>query len=172
MKAPLIDSDNEDGADRVEEDEVIDNDAKAELDNMAPEEIEIREQEYQNVLTVNALKGYLSERISGGQIHEQTFYSRFMKTPVFTKTMEQMQVVEDDLEYAPTFAELTFAALEVQRIQIYIMLFSLFERVLNGNSMIAILIVAVVEYLLWQLRSSAGKSNLARKSYVDERFLS
>ena len=29
------------------------------------------------------------------------------------------------------------------------MLFSLFERVLNGNSMIAILIVAVVEYLLW-----------------------
>ena len=107
-KAPLIDSDNEDAHDRVEEEDVIDNDAKAELENMTPEEIEIREQEYQNVLMVNALKGYLSERISGGQIHEQTFYTRFMKTPPFSKSMEQMQVVEDDLEYAPTFAELTY----------------------------------------------------------------
>merc|ERR1719263_1472643 len=51
------------------------------------------------------------------------------------------------------------------------MAFVLFERALDGNTMIAILIVAILEYLLGQMRSSLAQANLPKTSYIEEMFL-
>ena len=80
-------------------------------------------------------------------------------------------MVEDPVEFYPSFENVLFTSLEYARIQLYCMVFAVFESALNGNSMIAIFIVCCLEYILYSLRAYLGKANMTKKTYVDSMFL-
>ena len=72
--------------------------------------------------------------------------------PEAKKNWDKITVTQDSYEWMPQLYNLTYCSLELSRIQIFSMAFVLFERALGGNTMIAILILAVVEYLMKQIR--------------------
>lgn len=74
--------------------------------------------------------------------------------PENSKNWDRITVTQDSNEVLPTLYSLTYCSLELSRIQIYSMAFVLFEKALGGNTMIAILLIAFVEYLLKQMRHS------------------
>ena len=63
-----------------------------------------------------------------------------------------------------------YCALDYQLVILYILVFSLFDRV-TGSSIVAVFIVSLVEKALWKLRGYLGERNLAQKTLIDERFL-
>lgn len=82
-----------------------------------------------------------------------------------------VQVVTDAVEYQPTFQNICYGALEYELHQIYIMMFVVFERMFSGNTMLAILIVAVVDLILYEVRTRRAQKNLSDQSFVDDIFL-
>lgn len=139
---------------------------------MTPEEQRIRAEEYKAVLIQEYLKRFLSDKIDREDISDHTYWTRFMKSyPKHTKNWEKITVTQDSNEWAPQLYNLTYCSLELSRIQIYSIAFVLFERAFTGNTMISILIIAVVEYLLKQIRHTMASANLSSKSYIDEMFL-
>jgi hypothetical protein len=63
-----------------------------------------------------------------------------------------------------------YCSLDYQLVILYILVFSLFDRV-TGSSLVAVFIVYVVEKLLWKMRSILGERNLSKKTLIDDRFL-
>jgi hypothetical protein len=53
-----------------------------------------------------------------------------------------------------------YCALDYQLVILYILVFSLFDRV-TGSSIVAVFIVYLVEKALWKLRGYLGERNLA-----------
>ena len=159
-----------DNEDLVNKEESAKPDAK-----MAPREYEIRSDEFKALSIQERLKEVLSDKIESQDIHEGDWWARLMQTyPDRAKTgilNDRFTVMGDQDEWAPTLLKLTYSSLEVSRIQIYSMAFVLFERMLGGNSMVAILILAIVEYLLKMIRHERAQANLSAKSYIDECFL-
>lgn len=155
--------------------DLVNKEESAKLDvKMAPAEYEIRSDEFKALRIQERLKEVLSDKIESQDIHTLGAFSwaRLVQSyPEPRKNWDRFTVVGDADEWAPTLVSLTYSSLEVTRIQIYSMAFVLFERMLGGNSMVAILILAVVEYLLKMLRHERAQANLSAKSYIDECFL-
>lgn len=63
-----------------------------------------------------------------------------------------------------------YCSLDYQLVILYILVFSLFDRV-TGSSLVAIFIVYVVEKVLWKTRAFLGERNLSKKTFIDDRFL-
>ncbi len=63
-----------------------------------------------------------------------------------------------------------YCALDYQLVILYILVFSLFDRI-TGSSVVAVFIVYVVEKILSKVRAIMGESNLSKKTLIDERFL-
>ncbi len=63
-----------------------------------------------------------------------------------------------------------YCSLDYQLVILYILVFSLFDRV-TGSSLVAIFIVYVVEKVLWKTRALFGEKNLSKKTFIDDRFL-
>lgn len=63
-----------------------------------------------------------------------------------------------------------YCSLDYQNLILFILVFSLFDRV-TGNSIISIMITYIVEKLLKQLRDILSEKNLSNKTLIDERFL-
>ncbi len=63
-----------------------------------------------------------------------------------------------------------YCSLDYQLVILYILVFSLFDRV-TGSSVVAVFIVYVVEKILCKVRGMMGESNLSKKTLIDERFL-
>ena len=79
-------------------------------------------------------------------------------------------MISDFFSSWPSFTSMMYCALDYQLVILYIMVFSLFDRV-TGSSVIAVFIVYVVEKALCKLRALLGESNLSKKTLIDERFL-
>ena len=138
-----------------EMDHMLVGDEKDKTDALTPEEQRIRGEEYKAVLIQDHLKRFLSDNIEGRDIGHHNYWTRFMKTyPEAKKNWDRITVTQDSYEWVPTLYNLTYCSLELSRIQIYSMAFVLFERALDGNTMIAVLILAIAEYLLKQIRHS------------------
>jgi hypothetical protein len=63
-----------------------------------------------------------------------------------------------------------YCSLDYQLVILYILVFSLFDRV-TGSSVVAVFIVYVVEKVLWKMRGLLGERNLSKKTLIDDRFL-
>jgi hypothetical protein len=63
-----------------------------------------------------------------------------------------------------------YCSLDYQLVILYILVFSLFDRV-TGSSVVAVFIVYVVEKALWKMRGLLGERNLSKKTLIDDRFL-
>jgi meckelin len=79
-------------------------------------------------------------------------------------------VIADFFSSWPSFTSTMYCALDYQLVILYILLFSLFDRV-TGSSVVAVFIVYVVEKILSKVRAIMGESNLSKKTLIDERFL-
>jgi len=79
-------------------------------------------------------------------------------------------VIADFFSSWPSFTSTMYCALDYQLVILYILVFSLFDRV-TGSSIVAVFIVYLVEKALWKLRGYLGERNLAQKTLIDERFL-
>ena len=63
-----------------------------------------------------------------------------------------------------------YCSLDYQLVILYILVFSLFDRV-TGSSVVAVFIVYVVEKALWKMSGLLGERNLSKKTLIDDRFL-
>jgi len=100
-----------------------------------------------------------------------------MKTPpsnVNVQSIDKIVVVEDNVEQYPNFYKMLYCSLDYSLVLLYIMLFIIFELMWggHGNAMLSIFLVYIVERVLRHVRFEVGKTNLCKKSFVDERFLS
>ena len=82
-------------------------------------------------------------------------------------------MIKDEAEQYPSFQKLLMCSLDYSLVQIYIMLFFTLDRQWGpqGNSLLSIFIVFLVEKALRSLRSSLGAKNLSKKAHIDKRFL-
>jgi hypothetical protein len=79
-------------------------------------------------------------------------------------------VIADFFSSWPSFTSTMYCSLDYQLVILYILVFSLFDRV-TGSSVVAVFIVYVVEKILWKMRGIMGENNLSKKTLIDERFL-
>jgi meckelin len=79
-------------------------------------------------------------------------------------------VIADFFSSWPSFTSTMYCALDYQLVILYILVFSLFDRI-TGSSVVAVFIVYVVEKILSKVRAIMGESNLSKKTLIDERFL-
>lgn len=79
-------------------------------------------------------------------------------------------MIADFFSSWPSFTSTMYCALDYQLVILYILVFSLFDRI-TGSSVVAVFIVYVVEKILSKVRAIMGESNLSKKTLIDERFL-
>jgi hypothetical protein len=79
-------------------------------------------------------------------------------------------VVEDFFANWPSFTNIMYCALDYQRLILFILVFSLFDRI-TGSSIIAVFIVYIVDKVIGTLRGWLSENNIGKKTLVDERFL-
>ena len=79
-------------------------------------------------------------------------------------------MIKDYFSSWPSFTSVLYCSLDYQNLILFILVFSLFDRV-TGNSIISIMITYIVEKLLKQLRDILSEKNLSNKTLIDERFL-
>jgi len=79
----------------------------------------------------------------------------------------------DATEKFPAFYKVLYCSLDYSLVTLYIMLFMLFELLWGGegNSLLSVFLVQIVEWGLRMLRSELGKKSLCVKAHVDERFM-
>ena len=63
-----------------------------------------------------------------------------------------------------------YCALDYQRLILFILVFSLFDRI-TGSSIIAVFIVYIVDKVIGTLRGWLSENNISKKTLIDERFL-
>lgn len=78
-------------------------------------------------------------------------------------------LIKDYFASWPSFTNVLYCSLDYQNVILFIMLFNLFNRV-TGSSIIAVTIIYFVEKALATLYRYLSKSNLAKKTLVDDRF--
>jgi len=91
---------------------------------------------------------------------------------MFKKTDEKLIVVEDVLEWNASFENILYCSLDYQILQLMILYFTCFQIWLDGNSLLALFWVYILEQAFLWYRQSRGTANLCKKTYTDERFLS
>jgi hypothetical protein len=79
-------------------------------------------------------------------------------------------VVEDFFANWPSFTNIMYCALDYQRLILFILVFSLFDRI-TGSSIIAVFIVYIVDKVIGTLRGWLSENNISKKTLIDERFL-
>ena len=166
------DDDLEEDEQKMMQDLATDSEQKQE---MTMDEKSVREQEIRRVRTSNFLKQHLSENIKQEhmQIHKHGTFSRLLKMPADTMTensFSRVNVVEDDVEYHPSFESLLMGSIDKDLVQCYGMFFYVFERATN-NSLLAVFLVWLIEYFLSELRARLAKNHLAKRAYIDDVFL-
>lgn len=79
-------------------------------------------------------------------------------------------MVEDFFANWPSFTNIMYCALDYQRLILFILVFSLFDRI-TGSSIIAVFIVYIVDKVIGTLRGWLSENNISKKTLIDERFL-
>jgi len=79
-------------------------------------------------------------------------------------------VVEDPFANWPSFTNIMYCALDYQRLILFILVFSLFDRV-TGSSIISIFIVYILDKVMRTFRGWLSENNISKKTQIDERFL-
>ena len=85
---------------------------------------------------------------------------------------KQITVVEDPVEWFPSFNHVLYCSLDFDMFQIYVMYFMVFEAFLSDNSLLSLFFVYIIERILRKIRMEAGQSNMCKKTYIDSCFLS
>ena len=78
--------------------------------------------------------------------------------------------MEDFFANWPSFTNIMYCALDYQRLILFILVFSLFDRI-TGSSIIAVFIVYMVDKVIGTLRGWLSENNISKKTLIDERFL-
>lgn len=79
-------------------------------------------------------------------------------------------LIDDRMMNFPSFTNILMCALDYDILLMNILFFTLF-KVVTGNSIVALLIVYVIEKAFLALRRIIGRWNIATKSLTDDRFL-
>lgn len=79
-------------------------------------------------------------------------------------------MVEDFFANWPSFTNIMYCALDYQRLILFILVFSLFDRI-TGSSIIAVFIVYIVDKVIGTFRGWLSENNISKKTLIDERFL-
>lgn len=93
------------------------------------------------------------------------------RRPIPLATMEKLVVIEDNVEQYPSFQNVLYCSLDGSLVLLYIMFFYFFDMLFDGNGLLSVFAVWVVERALRALRAELGEKNLCQKAHVDERFL-
>jgi len=125
------------------------------------------------------LKGALADNIAQDQIKVETAWSRLVGAlpvsgrdqPIALETLSKLVVIKDPVEQYPSFVNVLYCSLDFSLVLLYIMLFYFLDMLFNGNSLLSIFAVYVVERVLRYIRAELGERNLCNKAHVDERFL-
>ena len=80
-------------------------------------------------------------------------------------------VIEDPVEQYPSFQNVLYCSLDLSLVLLYIMFFFFFDILFDGNGLLSVFAVYVVERLLRYVRAELGERNLCAKAHVDDRFL-
>jgi hypothetical protein len=85
---------------------------------------------------------------------------------------ESITVVEDPDERYPTFEHVLYCSLDYSMLLLYIMYFMVFEAFIASNSLLSIFCVYVIERIIRYARAELGQSQMCKKTYIDQSFLS
>lgn len=80
-------------------------------------------------------------------------------------------LVGDFFSSWPSFTNVLYCSLDYQNVILFIMGFSLFDRITGGSTLISVLIIYLIEKALENLCGWLSESNLSKKTLIDERFL-
>jgi hypothetical protein len=86
---------------------------------------------------------------------------------------EELYVVSDLVEQYPSFFKILYCSLDYHYMLVYTMLFCQLEYLWGGegNSLLSLFFVYLMERTLRELRGKLGSDNLCKKAFVDPRFL-
>lgn len=79
-------------------------------------------------------------------------------------------LVADFFSSWPSFTNVLYCSLDYQIVILFIMGFSLFDRV-TGSTLVAVAIMYLVEKTLETVRAWLSENNLSKKTLIDDRFL-
>jgi membrane protein implicated in regulation of membrane protease activity len=79
-------------------------------------------------------------------------------------------LVKDFFSTWPSFTAALYCALDYQILILFILLFSLFDRII-GSSIVSVAIIYIIEKMLSTLRATLSEGNISRKTLIDDRFL-
>jgi hypothetical protein len=85
--------------------------------------------------------------------------------------MDRLVVIEDPVEQYPSFQNVLYCSLDLSLVLLYIMFFYYFDMLFNGNGLLSVFAVYVVERALRYVRAELGERNLCQRAHVDDRFL-
>ena len=140
------------------------------------QELAIRQGELRKSNITRLFKSKLADNIGATQILEDSWYDRLVNSPpdrVDPATLDRLVVVSDKVEQYPSFFKVLFCSLDYSLVMMYALLFCILEEIWGeqGNSLLSLFIVYIVEQVLRALRQRLGEKNLVKKAFVDERFL-
>jgi len=142
---------------------------------MSNEEYNIRQDEHRKSQINLLLKSKLGNNITKGQVEYDSWWTRLMQSPGNTNpgTLDKLKVIVDNVESYPSFFRILFCSLDYSLVQLYILIFFEFELIWggDGNPLLSLFIVYLVEKFLRHIRASLGAKNLCNKTHVDSRFL-
>lgn len=78
-------------------------------------------------------------------------------------------MVRDYFSKWPSFTSMMYCSLDYQNLILFILFFSLFDR-LTDSSIISLAIIYLIEKFLCFLRSKLSEGNISKKTLIDERF--
>ena len=118
----------------------------------------------------------MGDNIEKGQIKMDSWWTRIMQSPPSGMSVEglgKVAVVTDNIESYPSFFRILFCNLDYSLVQIYTLLFFQLELFWgdDGNPLLSLFIVYLVEKILRHIRYSLGCKNMCNKAHVDSRFL-
>ena len=91
--------------------------------------------------------------------------------PIALADMDRLVVIEDPVEQYPSFQNVLYCSLDLSLVLLYIMFFYYFDILFNGNGLLSVFAVYVVERALRYVRAELGEWNLCQRAHVDDRFL-
>lgn len=127
------------------------------------------------------LRRLLGDNIKMNQIYQSTGMSRLLNNPPPNKngdgvvdiaTIQELIVVEDPVEWYPSFDQVLYCSLDVDMLILYVMYFMVFEITVKSNSLLSLFFVYLIERIFRKLRIDHGVDNMCEKTYVDDNFLS
>ena len=136
----------------------------------------IKEHEIKKLALSTKLKQYINlvEQKPAEYVMERTACERLVKMMPTRVNLGAINgvpyLIRDYFSKWSSFTNILYCSLDYQNVILFILFFSLFDR-LTGNSIISLAIIYLIEKMLKYCRHYLSERNLSRKTLIDERFL-